>query len=503
MPAPRRRLPALLVALLLVVPALLVAATAPAQAEDRLDRGAVDRWVSSYLQREGLPGASVAVVHDGETVYRTRDGGQDAPGLIAAGQPMAIGSISKMITAFAVLQLVEARRIDLDDQVQQQLPGFTLSDDRGPSITVRQLLSHRSGLPNPTLIAPAGSPRQRVDQLRDVRLVSDPGSSYLYSNLNYQVAARLVEVVSGQDFSDYLHDRVFAPLGMDDTRSVDVTDDQPGTDDGHVTAYGGALRLPELRALNVGAGGVISTADDLARWLAMQQRGGVTEDGTRLLSAALIREAQTPVADSAYGFGWQRTQTSVPERVGHDGSLTRYSSRVELVPSSGYGVVVLLNSYTPITKHPFEISAGIVDLTEGRTPDSGAPVATLVDVGLGLVTLAVLAFGVRGAVRSSRWASRRRHWPGWRFGLRLLPQLLLPAAAVGVFVVLPWASGPGVTAVDALGLWPAAMILLLVAALVGAVLTVLRLVGRRRWGRVAVCTSSASTSPGGSGSPPV
>jgi hypothetical protein len=69
-------------------------------------------------------------------------------------------------------------------------------------------------------------------------------------------------------------------------------------------------------------------------------------------------------------------------------------------------------------------------------------------------------------------------------------------------MVLPWLSGPGVTAGDALGLWPAAMILLLAAALVGALLTVLRLVGRRRWGRVSACTSSASTSLGESGSPP-
>lgn len=295
---------------------------------------------------------------------------------------------------------------------------------------------------------------------------------------------------------------MFAPLGMDDTRSVDVVDDQPGTDGGHVTAYGGALALPELRSLTAGAGGVISTADDLSRWLSMQQRGGVTEDGTRLLSAALIREAQTSVADSSYGFGWQRTRTSVPERVGHDGSLTRYSSRLELVPSSGYGVVVLLNSYTPITKHPFEISAGVVGLTEGATPDAGLPIATIVDAGLGVITAVVLGLGVRGARRSSRWAARRRRWPAWRFGPRVLPQLVMPALAVGVFMVLPTFAGPGVTAVDAFGLWPAALVLLLAGALVGLTLTGLRLVGRRRWGRLASCTSSGSTSRGGSDSPP-
>lgn len=475
MPALVRRLLLITLAALLAGSALPV--TRPAYAEGRLDRDAVDRWVSTYVAREGLPGAAVAVVHDGAVVYRT-EGGREADGLIPADRPLAIGSVSKMITAFAVLQLVDAGRLDLDGSVQDQLPGFTLADDRAGAVTLRQLLSHRSGLPNPTLVTPAESPTERVAQLRDVRLVSEPGSRYLYSNLNYQVAARLVEVTSGQDLAAYLHDRVFAPLGMDDTRSVDVVDGQPGTDDGHVTAYGGALALPELRSMVAGAGGVISTADDLARWLAMQQRGGVAEDGTRLLSASLLREAQTPVADSSYGFGWQRTQTSVPERVGHDGSLTRYSARVELVPSSGYGVVVLLNSYTPITKHPFEISAGVVDLTEGRTPDAGAPIATLVDDALGLVTVVVLGLGARGLRRSASFSARRRSWPGWRFGLRLLPQLLLPAVALAVVVVLPALSGPGVTAIDAFGLWPAAMVLLLTAAVVGLGLTGLRIARR-------------------------
>ena len=170
----------------------------------------------------------------------------------------------------------------------------------------------------------------------------------------------------------------------------------------------------------------------------------------------------------------------MPARVGHDGSLTRYSARAELVPSSGYGVVVLLNSYTPITKHPFEISAGVIDLTEGKSPDAGAPVATIVDAVLGLVTIVVIGLGVRGVVRSRVWVARRDRWPGWRFGLRLLPQLLMPAIALGAFVVLPQLSGPSATAVDAFGLWPAAMVLLMVSAVVGLALTGVRTARRLR-----------------------
>lgn len=284
--------------------------------------------------------------------------------------------------------------------------------------------------------------------------------------------------MSGQDFAAYLDQHVFGPLGMTDTRSVLTSPDEPGLDDGHVTAYGLALPLREMESMYIGSGSVIGTAHDMARWLAMQQRGGVTAVGTRLLSQELITLAQTPKTGSTYGLGWQATTTSTPARIGHDGSLTRYSARAELVPSSGYGVVVILDSYTTVTKHPFEISSGVIALTEGQTPSAGAPLATIVDAVLGLFTLAVTGLGLLGLRRTRRWVERRREWPAWRFGLRLLPQVVAPVVAVSVFGVLPLLENNSATALDAFGLWPAAMIMLVVTALAGILLTVARLVAR-------------------------
>jgi CubicO group peptidase (beta-lactamase class C family) len=290
-------------------------------------------------------------------------------------------------------------------------------------------------------------------------------------------------VVSGQPFPGYLADHIFTPLGMTDTRVVVVTTGEVvGADAGHVTAYGGAIGMPEMTQLNGGSGGVISTAHDMTRWLAMQQNGGVAPDGTRLLSEELIKEAQSPQPASPNGgLGWRHTQTADPARVGHDGSETRYSSRLDLVPSSGYGVVVLLNSYTPTLKHPFSISTGIIDITEGDEPELGAPVPTIIDAILGLITVGVLALAARGLLRVERWVERRKRWPGWRFALRLLPQLIMPAAAVFVFVVLPLLQNNTATPLDAFGLWPAAMILLLAGAVAGLTLTVVRIWRRVAW----------------------
>ena len=448
-----------------------------AAADEPLDTEAIDRFVDSYAQRHGLPGISIAVTKDGEPVHEYATGGDGTP--LTARSPMAIASATKMITAFAVLQQVDAGKIGLDDRVADHLPAFKVGDPRGDAITVRQLLSHTSGLPNPVVVAPADSPQEYLQQLGSWQLSSDPGTAHLYSNANYHLAARLVEVLTDQSFAAYLEDQVFTPLGMHDTRYVNSVAGEPGADAGHITAYGTAFGLQEMTQLNGGAGGVISSAHDLARWLAMQQRGGVTADGTRMLSEDLVEESHRPQPGSpSGGLGWEHTQTADPARVGHDGTLTSYSSRGDLVPSSGYGVVVLLDSFTTTWSHPFSISTGIIDISEGDAAEVGAPVPTIVDAVLGLITIGVLALVVRGLLRSDRWVQRRREWPAWRFGLRLLPQLIMPVVAVGAFVVLPLLQNNTATAADVLGIWPAATILLLVSGVSGLALSTVRVVRR-------------------------
>jgi hypothetical protein len=160
--------------------------------------------------------------------------------------------------------------------------------------------------------------------------------------------------------------------------------------------------------------------------------------------------------------------------VGHDGALTRSGARIDLVPSSGYGTVVLLDSYTPTFQHPFEISTGLIELTEGRVPAPGAPVATIIDLSLAGLTLLVVALGTRGVRRSGRWSARRANLPVWRFVLRLLPQAVMPVGAGVLFLGLTAGPGNPATPVDAFGLWPAATTLVLVAGVVGLVLIAVR-----------------------------
>lgn len=139
----------------------------------------------------------------------------------------------------------------------------------------------------------------------------------------------------------------------------------------------------------------------------------------------------------------------------------------------------MLDSFTPTYEHGYEISSGIIEITEGGSPSPGWPVATLIDLALGALTVLVLALTLRGVRRSRRWADRRATWPLWRFLLRLVPSLVFPALVLWIFGVLPLLEGNSATPLDALLLWPAGMILLLACAASGVALVAWRLRNRR------------------------
>lgn len=468
-----------------------------ASAEPRsggFDATAAQTYVSDYTSRHGLPGAAYVVVQDGEPVAT------GAAGDVSASTPLALGSVSKSFTAFAALQLVDEGSVGLDDPITTYLPDFSLQGTDSGAITVRMLLSHTSGVPNPTLVTPTGSLAGDVAEISGLTAASPPGEDYLYSNFNYRTLARLVEVVTGQDFDAYLSEHVFAPLGMEDTTSVITAGDLPGLRDGHVTAYGLAIPAPPLRTTIGGSGGVISTAEDLGAWLGMQQRGGVAADGERLLPAELVELSHTPQRNAgSYGLGWQHTSTADPARVGHDGSLLTYSAREDLVPSNDTAVAVLLDSYTPTFSHPFELSTGLIEISEGRTPEVGAPVATIIDLVALVLTVFVAASGVLGVRHSARWAARRADLPRWWRLLRLAPHLFAPVAVGILFLGLTMGPGNPATPVTTFTLWPAAMVLLLTGAVVGLALIIARLqTGRRlRAGRrLPSAPSSKLPTPG-------
>src|SRR5699024_1416732 len=226
-----------------------------------------------------------------------------------------------------------------------------------------------------------------------------------------------------KEFQEYLKQKVFSPLGMDDSFTIAHSrDSAQKLPNGYVTAYGTAIPWKELERMDLGQGGVVTTASDMGKWLSMHTNKGKNEANEQLLSKKLLKESySTQSGSEKYGLGWQLSSQSVkPERIGHSGADTTYQAQQDIVPSSGYAVAVLLNSFTPTYEHAYDISSGIIQLTEGNDPEIKAPVPTIIDLLLGVITLIYLALGIRGIIRSKKWSDRRKQYPSCKFYLRLV-----------------------------------------------------------------------------------
>jgi CubicO group peptidase (beta-lactamase class C family) len=437
---------------------LAVLAPAPANASPGLDAATIDRLASGT----GLPGLSVAVTKDDHVVLAAGYGHDSTGAPMTSQTPMRLASVGKSITSMAVLTLVDAGRIRLDDPVAEQLPEFRLADPRGSRITVRQLLNQTSGMADPNAdiarTRDAGSLRELVAALDTATLADEPGRKFRYHNPNYSVAARLVEVASGRSFEDYLREAVFAPLGM--------TGSSVGhgrAADGYVDAYGVWVTRPELAHFS--GDSVLSTADDMARWLVAQQGRG-----PRVVSAEGLRTMHTPPADGDYAMGWgvDRPEVGAP-RLSHSGNLFTYTAAQAIVPDTGYGFAVMTNS-AALQDQAYELMESLIAVSEGRSPGSGGSVLWLVDLGFGVLTLVIAALGARGVLRSRR----RSPW-------RLLPPALavLPLAAYPATVEF-LSNGRSVTWGQLAYVSPSLLVLLGVLALAGGATVVARLVALSR-----------------------
>ncbi|RKT52853.1 serine hydrolase domain-containing protein [Saccharothrix australiensis] len=418
---------------LLVAAAVAVAAvTTPGTASaDEPDRAAIDRYVTEYAEDADYPGVTVAITKGDRVVHVAGYGRTSSGAEMTARTPMPVASVSKSFTALAVMQLVEAGKVALDEPVHRYVPDFRLEDPRGAAITVRHLLGQTSGITDGTLPEKSlPQPRSLADAVTRANratLATDPGTRHRYSNTNFHLAARVVEVVSGEPYADYLRRHVFEPAGMTSTTAITLTPrDLPReVAEGHVHAYGASIAVAEPERFVAGSDDVVTTAEDMARWLVVQANGGRTADGTRLVSAEGV-EAMHTSSDPrwTYGMGWD----TYGGRVRHNGIWFTHAAGQALLPS-GYGVAVLTNSgFALDNEGTGNLEDGLATLLEGGTPTTHSRLP--VDPVLAALTLLSIALGIRAVRRTARWAPRRP----WRWQALSLVRRLVPAV---VLLTLP------------------------------------------------------------------
>lgn len=476
-------------------------AAAPHAAASRAaapDPASIDRFVRDYLERTGLPGAAVTVTRGDRVVHAT------GYGHTASGRPMTadtrvpVASLSKAMTALAVMRLAEAGKVGLDQPVRRYLPEFTLSDRRAGEITVRQVLTQTSGMADsayPDLTRPQPHTlEEAVAAMRGAPLAAAPGTVYRYHNPNYFVAARLVEVVGGRPFADYLSAEIFRPLGMQRTTSVDTTDEMPEQARGYVRAYGTVLSRPHPRWFAAGSHGVVTTAADLSRWLIAQNNEGVSADGRRIATARTIDLTHTPPGTPKggdYAMGWRAArQDDGHLEIQHTGELLTHNSMATLLPDSGIGIAVVTNTGMISGDDAPQLVQGLVELARGGNPEVAEPFSMTADRVLAAFTLLAAGLGVRGVLRARRWARNAARRPWWRVVPRLLPYALPVLFFTQLATVLGLLLNRTGTMAQAAYAWPALMVcagagaLASVAVLAARLLAALTPLAGRRAARV-------------------
>lgn len=371
----------------LLLVALLVAA--PAAAQEGALRG-FDDYAERARRAWEVPGMAVAVVKDGRIVH-ARGYGERA---IGSGEPVdehtsfSAASTTKAFTATAIAMLVDEGKVRWDDPVSLHLPALRLAvPGLASELTVRDLLSHRTGLPTADFLwyASGSGSEEILRRLRFLRPFAAPRERYMYNNNAYMLAGMVVESASGMPWDRFVRTRILGPLGMTGT----LTGHRGLESRGNVAAPHRVLddTLRAIRYLdfdNIGpAGSMNASAHDLARWIRFQLAGGVTPEGERLVSEAALREMLTPQRPipaeqyypaarlaspsfTAYGLGWFLQDHRGRLLAMHTGSIDGMNALVAMVPAERLGLVVLLNREQAELRHA--LMYRIVDAYLGAPP---------------------------------------------------------------------------------------------------------------------------------------
>ena len=331
--------------------AVLPASAAPVAPEAALPPATIreiSRIVTARMLRAKIPGLTVAVGTRTRLAWAQGFGTADVENSVAAARDTAyrIGSISKPITAVAVMQLADRGKLDLDAPVQQYLPGFPA---KPWPITARLLLAHLSGIRHYRSEEEVESTRHYTNLLDPLRvfanepLLFEPGTNYSYSTYGYDLLGAVVESAAGMHFLDYLRANVFAPAGMEHTGEDNVYVIVPHRARGYRRNLEGGIENCALvdTSNKIPGGGLLSTAGDLIRFAAALERGDLVKPATRdrMFAPQRTRDGR-PVP---YGLGWAVVELDGKPWILHPGIQQGASACLLVSPATGLSVAVLAN----------------------------------------------------------------------------------------------------------------------------------------------------------------
>ncbi|MCC5939962.1 MAG: serine hydrolase [Balneolaceae bacterium] len=322
-----------------------------------------DEWIETSMQQWDIPGMSVAVVKDGEIILT------EGYGVLKLGEEQqvdhhtqfGIASVSKHMTASSLAILVDEGKISWNDKVIKHIPWFELSDPWvTANVTIHDLLTHQVGvgrmLGNRLQFMTDRSRDELLYRMRYLDFEQPFRSDYVYSNVMYTLAGEIVTAVSGQTWDEFMAERFFKPMGMSRS-NTSINDLHSDGNAAHPHQYinGEVVTIP-IRNWDVAspAGGVNSTAYDMAKWMLLQLNSGSFEDD-QYISARSLQAIQTPqvslgasgvdASQRSYGYGYNITDYRGYRLLSHGGATDGMNTTYILLPEENLGIIVMTNVF--------------------------------------------------------------------------------------------------------------------------------------------------------------
>ncbi len=404
------RLLGLILTAVLVLDGPAFAQTAPPSGAPTIDDAiaAIKAYAPKALEQQGAPGMSVAITDRTHTIAIITVGMADVASKtpVSADTRFPIGSISKSMTALALLQLHDKGLVNLNARVQQYLPSWSIHSTGGP-VLVHQLLSHTSGAPDDYTFQQYGF---AIAALRDAHTLFPPGTAWSYSNDGFGTVGAIVANVSHDSWQSNVENHVFAPLGMENSFAVfnDRTLSAPTAmgyqfrDADYVASPPHPVLIPSPFVDFVDpAGSVISTPGDMAAYIRFYLSGGKAANGAQLLSPATFKAmtsadhfnngepdtakhvelAEWPAFYHEYGYGLSVFNTNGDHLVGHTGGVSGYTACFQANLTRGFGAIALSN-LVEAPLHPCAIVKYAMEVLRAQSlgqalppPPAGPPIA--------------------------------------------------------------------------------------------------------------------------------
>jgi CubicO group peptidase (beta-lactamase class C family) len=321
--------------------------------------------VADLLRQNHVSGLSVVVTHNGQVVWCKEFGKADLENnvLVTRATKFRLASVSKPVTAVAVLRLVEKGKIDLDAPVQKYVPGFP---EKPWPITIRQLLCHTSGIRHyrpreSESTRHYDSMKRSLDIFKDDDLLFEPGTKLGYSTYAYTLLGCVIEAASGKSYMDCLREEVLEPAGMVNTSADDVYAIIPNRARGYARAGAGQFRNAGLMdaSYKIPGGGLLATAEDLAKFAVALQNGKLLQDKT--MAQMVMRQKLKDGKEIENGLGWRVDATGA---LSHGGAQQGASTFL-LVDSPNKAAVALLANSEGVGPALSRLSVQLADIVAG------------------------------------------------------------------------------------------------------------------------------------------